>query len=236
MEPIRTASWLTPPPLEYDDGDTVHQLRVQVRQLTLEQRAAFQDQFQQFMTPPSRALVARQSEQSDEMATDEAGAFVLSDVEVVQRRVAEMSAEDREAYQATQAQESRDRSLGISNAIRHYVVLDPSYPGQVIHTNDAGEDIVVQTGDQIVQAFVQHEAMLITLWTLIYRENFVDPLRKKVSVSPSASGRSSDAPSPAPPGATPGPTAVHVSSEVSAGNGAATEAMVAASSGALGNL
>ena len=200
-------------------------LRFIVRKLTVGERPTFRDEFAKVMNPPSSAALARQP---DEVEKDAEGRCVISAEEIERRRIEELGSSGRAQIAEMKEKEEAFKFECVQNAILRYVRMEPD---QVEVETVDGDIEDVTTGEQILRAFAHQENLLGALYGAVFRCNFMEPVRKKVSRWPSDSQTSSAAPGPEPRGATPETTVAPAGPPASADSAAATAETAKQSSG-----
>lgn len=187
------------------DGETV---RIRVTRLTVEQASAFNRDLYQSAHPESSALVCRQESGPEQekklvtIGTQEIPVFVVSDEEIRDRRIAEMSVEDQSEYH-DRVREEMDFALKfLKDTLTRYVAVEP---GQII---EEGPPVVdVTTGAQMLRLYGGRQEILGQLLTAVRTQNTWDEDSKKKWRSLFDSAHSSDARRSAAPGETSGLTA-----------------------------
>jgi len=132
--------------------------------------------------------------------------FVIPDTEIRRRRLAEMTPEAREAFDALDAREDALGDAFLTDTITRYVTVPP---GQIEERDpDTGEVRAVTTGADLVRIFAGQSAVLLDLVNVIRIENALPESAKKAWRSLFASSASSSAPATDPVGNAPAPTAI----------------------------
>jgi hypothetical protein len=141
---------------------------------------------------------------------------IVSDEEVAQRRLAEMSAADRAAYDQAVKEDQDFEAKFCAEAIAAHIWLPPGVTINVQHED--GTEVTASDGAGLVSAFCGNYAMLVRLVRAIYEENVLSPEKKRQSRRPFGSTPTLPTPAAAVAvdGATPAAIAAPVKPEVSA--------------------
>lgn len=144
---------------------------------------------------------------TDEHAKDDAGAFVIDEVEIRRRRLDEMTADDRAAHLALERREVDARIAAASTLIGQWLEVAPKWPDGAVQTVEY-EGEVVRTGADLVRMFGGNMEMTLKLAGIVSGENTISAEKKRRLLRPFASSIGSPS-NPPDAGATPAETAAN---------------------------
>ena len=161
-------------------------------------------------------------------------AFVIGDAEIRRRRLVEMTAAERAAYERQRDDDETFSAAFIAEMLtKHLRIL----PGQIVEEDpETGEDHEITSGADFVRLYGARREVLGQALALLYRENTLSEAAKNGSSSPRASQTSSHAREPITTperGPSPEAPAPNAGSEPSVTNATATASNAATSSGSM---
>lgn len=215
-----------PVTIPIDDPETgdKQNVKMRVRRLNIEEFAAFSAKFRQSSNHPSRALVARLPD-GDEQEKDDTGAFKVSDERVLERRLVEMSDEERARYDAMDAAEETFAREFLRESISIYITVES---GELFEEKD-GKDEPIINGVDLVRLYGARRDVLSALLNAIWSENTLSAHEKKALRSLSDLKRSLTERALVAVGTKPETIAPSVDAPVFVETGAATESTAALS-------
>lgn len=173
------------------EGDQVLQgqtFPIRIRRFSVAQLQAFQRGYQRVVNPTADRFIFRRPEGDEQEMRDNGkgkNVHVIDDSEIRRRRLEEMTADQRTAFQ----QASDDDDIAVvafcSAAIRDHIWLPPKVTVRVLieDRDESGElvetEFVATNGDGLVTAFGGNLAMLVRLTSAIHEENTLAPEIKK---------------------------------------------------------
>lgn len=167
---------------------------IRIRRFTPDQLLVFQQGWQLIESPESeRVIYRKEGEDGVPMA------------EVRRRRLAEMTPDERKAFDALEAHEAQRTMEFCCEQIRQHVSIDSSV--RLVVEDEQGDPHTISTGAQIVDMFAGNKAVLHELVAVIAYENVLSAQQKKTSRARSDSSSSSTPPATL-PGDAPAATAV----------------------------
>jgi len=223
--------------IEDADGNVVD-LPIRVRRFTLEQLQTFSAARKRAQDYPAERLIYRKpdgDEQAKEPMTYQ-GATVMvpavPDVEIRRRRLAEMTDEQREAFEREEeAVEARIAAFH-RDAITEHVWVKPGV--RLVVEDESGETRDVRSGADLLAVFGGNVTTLKALSDAVFEENTLSAEAKKKSRSLSASMSSSPASPPTAAGAAPAGTAAAAEPKGSAVSAGVTDVPGPSPSGSTG--
>jgi hypothetical protein len=195
-------------------------VRVRVARFTLEQFKLFKREFDQINSEAHKRPLLIRHHGDEEQVGDDGKTFVIPDDEIMRRRLAEMTPEDRATYEKADA------------ALTDYVTVEEGE----IEITENGVPRWLTTGAELVEFFGARQAVLRNVLAEVYLQNTASDALKNVWRSRLGSGDSSLERDPEANGARPEPPVESVKSEGSAGSEAATASTAAISSGSTATL
>lgn len=164
-----------PATITLDDPETGEGVKVGLRvaMLTQDQSAAFESGMKRLNEPPSLRLLGGRAPTGEEQAKDERGRYVVSDADVIERRVGELAPEARAAYDQADAADNAFVEAFARQAIADYITVDPDQ----VADRDGQE---VRTGEALYRLFFARKDVLRELLVLILHENAMSAHQKKV--------------------------------------------------------
>ncbi len=161
--------------------------------------------------------------------TKEIEVFVVPDEEIVRRRRAEMTSDERARLDQLEAEEDADAQQTIATALECIAIE----PGQIAIEEEDGRLVPVTSGVVLGALYASRVDVLRACVREVWAANTLSAVLKNVSGSQSDSQPSSSASGKAAPGPRPETTAAGVAREDSAGTADATDAIADTSSGSM---
>lgn len=179
-----------------DDDAGGAALPIRIRRFTIAQLQAFLPGFERMVSPPSERVFARQPEgpeQELEPAVDGKSArYRVPFVEVRRRRLAEMTPEQRAAFDQAAAEDQAAILEFCRGVIAEHVWLPPNV--RLVIEDEKGQEHRPTSGAALAQAFEGNLVTLMLLTRLVGDANMVGADAKKAWRSSSSSTPSSNAP------------------------------------------
>lgn len=168
-------------PIDDVTGDAAIPLRI--RRFNRAQMEAFALGRAAVMNPPSERQIYR-LHAADEQQKDDKGQFVVPDVEIVRRRLSDLTPEQVEAREAQQRAEFEAMIAFCVDQITAHVwvpTLDAQgRPVRVQREDDNGQIVHVRTGADVAALFVGNGEMLGRIAGAIHDVNSLSPEKKRV--------------------------------------------------------
>jgi hypothetical protein len=207
-------------------------VRVRVARFTLEQFKLFKREFDQINSEAHKRPLLIRHHGDEEQVGDDGKTFVIPDDEIMRRRLAEMTPEDRATYEKADAAAEDFAESFVKRALTDYVTVEEGE----IEITENGVPRWLTTGAELVEFFGARQAVLRNVLAEVYLQNTASDALKNVWRSRLGSGDSSLERDPEANGARPEPPVESVKSEGSAGSEAATASTAAISSGSTATL
>lgn len=212
--------WTTSDDEEFD-------LRVTVRRWTKGERDAWIREYRHHGMPPSTRLLGRKPDECDRDPVTQQ--YLIPDAAIDARRLAEMSADERAAYDRMVDEETEAGNAFLIRTLSTYLTVEP---GQLTYETETGETRPVATGEDFVKAFAGNGPVLQRALMLVHYENDMTPLQKKAWRSRLDFARTGRREPPGAAGSGPGPTAAAATPKGSASRATAPAGRRMTSSGA----
>jgi len=158
---------------------------IRIRRFTVAQLHEFQRGWARMKERSSWRYLSRRPDGDEQAFRPNGLTPIVSDEEVAQRRLAEMTPDVRSAYDQAVKDEQAFEAQFCAEAIAAHIWLPPGVTITV--QNEDGTEIVARDGAGLVSAFCGNYAMLVRLVQAVYEENVLSPGLKKKSRSQSGS-------------------------------------------------
>jgi hypothetical protein len=172
-----------------DDPDTgeSRELKIRVTRFDNDAFGRFERDWRRAGDPPSNRLTQVRKQDGDEQEKDDAGNFKVALHIVMERRLAEMTTEERAHYDELDAADEAFAKQFLMDAVTAHVrVLD----GEMVDEDEEGTEVPVTTGAQLLKIYAGRADVLRQLLTCIWTENTMSANEKKVRRSLFALSRS----------------------------------------------
>jgi hypothetical protein len=163
-------------------------VRLKIKAMTIEEQTKFGRDYYKSANPESNALVARKDtndEQEKKLldagTKNEREEFVFSDAEIKNRRLQEMTAEERAKYDAMDAAEEAFSDEFIKHTLASYVRVESGQDLEFADDfeNDDAEVKPIRNGLELANAY-GGERIIRDLLRIVHVENTQEPPAKKV--------------------------------------------------------
>lgn len=165
--------------LHVDDPDApglMAKVPLKVKRLSLEEMSDFKRDYQRLADPPSNRLIFVRKPEGEEQERNEKGEFVVPLEVVSQRRLVEMTPEQRVEYDTLDAEDEKFAKVFITRAIVNYTQVPT---GEL----EDEEGTPITTGADLVRMFGSRRDILLQLIVSIWAENTLSASEKKVQRS-----------------------------------------------------
>lgn len=236
---MKVASYY-PTTIRIDNPDTgdVEDIKIRVKRFTLEEASKFMRDYYRSANPPSAALVARKPDGPEqEKRTVTLGGkteevYVVTDDEVLKRRLVEMDETERQAYEEMDAEESDFSDRFLAETVTKYVTVERD---QLYEEGPDGTEKQITSGADLLRVYGGRKDIMAQLLRAVHYENTLSAPAKKALRLVSDSVRSSVERRKAADGLKQEPTADAAGTSASAGTeGAADPSQTPSSSSSDG--
>lgn len=187
---------------------------IHVARLDLDQIEKFKADYRRLSDPPSNRLIFVRRDTPDEQE-HENGEFKFPLAAIAERRLREMTPEQRAEYDRLDAEDEAFGKRFLVESVTGYITVPE---GQL----EEEDGTPITTGRQLLRLYAGRSDVCQQLIIAIWAENTLTASEKKQQKSQFTSRRSSSRPSPEVPGPTPAPAASDAASVVSAASEGAT--------------
>jgi hypothetical protein len=172
-----------------DDPETgeSRELPIRVTRFDMETFSKFEKNWRRIGDQPSNRMIQVRQQNGDEQEKDEKGEYVVSLRTVMERRLTEMTAEEREAYDKQDAIDEEFSKKFLIDSVCAYVRVPE---GALIDEDDNGNEVAVTTGEDLIRLYAGRGDVLRQLLTAVWTENTMSVAEKKVRRSLFALSRS----------------------------------------------
>lgn len=163
-----------------DDGfesEEIRLLPIRIRRFSVRELQEFHNGYVRLMNPESAKLIARKTD-SDEQELDDNKRFVVGDLIVRERRLAEMTPDQRAAFDALERKEEDFILTFCTKAIADHVWLPPGVNVE-LEEDDGTTGAPVKRGEGLAKVFAGNLTMLMRITRAVHEENTLSAETKK---------------------------------------------------------
>jgi hypothetical protein len=170
-----------------DPESTTREINIRVTRFDNDTFGVFEKNWRRVGDPPSNRMTQVRNTAGDEQEKKENGEFVIPLSAVMERRLAEMSTEERAKYDALDVQDEAFAQKFLVDSITAHVRVPE---GEMVDEDEEGNEVPVTTGAQLLKIYGGRGDVLRQLLTAIWTENTMSAAEKKVRRSLYALSRS----------------------------------------------